>query len=161
MLTAFLIFNVLSNVSETTLSCACVLIPFVLPWSPFVFVWFCLFAVLSLFVTITGNRWSIPSASLPLYCFNLELFFIVVNKISINPSIHPSIGRHSRPAPGESLGGKIRQVVVCHMSTCKMTWRHTFYDAIRDDILTCTQKLTQVSLIYSTEPKSKNWKTKT
>ena len=35
-----------------------------------------------------------------------------------------------------------------------LMWR---YDTIRDAILTCAQKLTQVSLIYCTEPKTKKW----
>jgi len=34
------------------------------------------------------------------------------------------------------------------------------YDTIRDAILTCAQKLTQVSLIYRKEPKTKKWKKK-
>jgi len=33
------------------------------------------------------------------------------------------------------------------------------YDTIRDTILTCAQKLTQVSLIYLTKPTTKKWKT--
>ena len=59
----------------------------------FFFVWFCL-SVHCLFVIATGDQlwWSIPSGSLPLYCFNLQLlFFIVVNKIFIYLSIYLSI----------------------------------------------------------------------
>jgi len=33
------------------------------------------------------------------------------------------------------------------------------YNTIRDAIVTCAQKLTQVTLIYHTEPKTKKWKT--
>jgi len=35
----------------------------------------------------------------------------------------------------------------------------SLYDTIRDAILTCTQKLTLLSLIYCTEPTTKKWKT--
>jgi len=34
------------------------------------------------------------------------------------------------------------------------------YDTIRDAVLTCAQKPTEVSAIYRTEPKTKKWKTK-
>jgi len=32
-----------------------------------------------------------------------------------------------------------------------------WYDTIRDAILTCAQKLAEVSLIYRMEPKTKKW----
>ena len=61
------------------------------------FVWFCLSVVCLSVIVITtryicsGNWlwWSIPSASLPLYCFNLQLLiFIVVNKTVYQPNSH-------------------------------------------------------------------------
>ena len=36
----------------------------------------------------------------------------------------------------------------------------TSYDTIRDAILTCARKLTQINLIYRTEPTTKNWEKK-
>ena len=60
------------------------------PCSFLSFVWFCL-SVFSLFV-IVQLWWSIPSGSLPLYCFNLQLLLLqllqlLVNKIFIYLSV--------------------------------------------------------------------------
>ena len=53
---------------------------------------FCLFLIVIIIIrTCSGDQlwWCIPSGSLPLYCFSLQLLFvIVVNKISIYLSIY-------------------------------------------------------------------------
>jgi len=91
---SFVIFSILSNVAETTFSCACVLIPFLS------FVWFCL-SVFYLFVIViiitcicSGDEpwWCIPSGSLPLYCFSLQLLFFLLWLVSTVSS-----DQYSRP----------------------------------------------------------------
>jgi len=63
---------------------------------------------------------------------------------------------HLRRRPILLQGGRARQVakLITQIIFCP-TIR---YDIIRDAIFTCNQKLTWVSLIYSTEPTTEKWK---
>ena len=104
----------LSNVRETTFSCACVPIPFVLLFLFLSFVWFCS-SVFCLFVVViiitcvcSGDQlwWCIPSDSLPLYCVNLQLLiFIVIIYLSIYLSV--CLSMRSPLARSTRLGPRI------------------------------------------------------
>ena len=50
------------------------------------------------------------------------------------------------------------EINVTHQQT-RSTHDTIRYDTIRDAVLTCAQNPTRVSLIYSTETRTKNWKT--